>query len=221
MKNKTVDLSIVIGAYHEAKRIGKTLDELANFIKTNSVIKKLSVELVIVSADSNDKTHEIINAKLSKFKNNQFIRPGPKVGKGRDIRLGMLSAKGKAVIFMDADLATPLSYLPAFYALYLAGNDVVVATRDLKKHHPELLRRVLSITGNVIYRLLIGVWVEDSQCGFKLFSKNACKACFSSQTILGWGFDMEILSIAKIKNLKIITVRINDWRSVPGGKRRT
>jgi dolichyl-phosphate beta-glucosyltransferase len=214
---KQPDLSIVVPAYREEKRIGKTLDELAKFITTDKTMKYVDIEVIVVSANSPDKTHTIVERKAKLFTNFQFIKPGPKVGKGRDVRAGMLKAKGKAVIFMDADLATPLRHLPGFYKAFLDGAEVVVGTRNLKKHHPEFLRRMLSHTGNILFKILCGVWIEDSQCGFKLFSRRATSVCFKKMTILGWGFDMEVLTIARINGFRMQPIRINDWKSVPGG----
>lgn len=133
------DLSIVIPALNESKRIAKTLDKLALFIKNNKLIKSLIVEVIIVSADCIDDSHKIIRSKAELFDNFIFMKAGPVDGKGRDVRLGMLKARGKAVIFMDADLATPLKYLPIFYESYLSGNDVVVATRNLKNTTQSVL----------------------------------------------------------------------------------
>lgn len=213
----TVDFTILIPAYREEKRIGKTLDELAKFVKSNSVLSKLAVEVLVVAADAGDKTHQVVLGKKEKFTNLKLLKPGLKVGKGRDVQYGMLRAKGDAVIFMDADLATPLKYLPVFYTKFKEGGDVVIATRNLHKHHESFLRRSLSNTGNILFRIASGVWVEDSQCGFKLFSKNAAKTCFSNLQIKGWGFDMEVLAIARANKLKIVTHRIDDWVSVPEG----
>jgi dolichyl-phosphate beta-glucosyltransferase len=211
------DLSIVIPAYREAKRIGQSLDNLAGFMTDNAVMQPLNVEIIVVSADSDDDTHAIVHTKASKFKQLRLLTPGPKVGKGRDVRVGMLAAKGKAVLFMDADLATPLEHIVSFYQLYLSGCDIVAATRNLRRHHPQLWRRVLSVTGNILFRILCGTYTEDSQCGFKLFSRKAARLCFSRLTINGWGFDMEVLTIASIHGLSITNVRIDDWKSVPGG----
>ena len=109
--NSQPELTIVIPAYKEEKRIGRTLDELAIFLRNDQLLKTIAVEVLVVSADSADKTHEIVISKNNKFDMLTLLKPGPKVGKGRDVQLGMLRAKGKVVIFMDADLATPLSYL--------------------------------------------------------------------------------------------------------------
>jgi dolichyl-phosphate beta-glucosyltransferase len=212
------DLTIVIPAYCEEKRIGKTLDELADFIKKDRSLRDKQIEVVVVAADAPDKTHEVALARQQKFADFTLLRPGPKVGKGRDVQYGMLRAHGKAVIFMDADLATPLSHLPLCYRHHIeGGHDVVIATRNLRRHHPNFWRRLLSNCGNLIFRIASGVWVEDSQCGFKLFSRQAARDCFSRLTIMGWGFDMEVLAIAKARGLTTKTHRVNDWRSVPDG----
>jgi len=215
MKSKQPDLSIVIPALAEEKRIGKTLDTLAHFLQTDAVISKLYVEVVVVAADSTDKTHEIAQQKAKLFKQFTLLRPGPKVGKGRDVQYGMLRANGKAVLFMDADLATPLRYMARFYADYQAGADIVMGTRNLRKHHKSVLRRTIANAGNLLFRVAGGMWVEDSQCGFKLFSAAAAKLCFGRMTIQKWGFDMEILAIAKANHLSVQSHRINDWRDMP------
>jgi dolichyl-phosphate beta-glucosyltransferase len=216
-KNISFDLTIVIPAYHEELRIEKTLNELSQFIKKDRFFRDKSIEIIVVAADSTDKTHQMVESMKNKFKALRLLKPGSRVGKGRDVKYGMLRAKGKAVIFMDADLATPLKYLGKFYDCYSKGSDIVIATRNLHRHHPNMIRRLISNLGNLLYRLASGVWIEDSQCGFKLFSSNACQLCFSKLTILGWGFDMEILAIAKANKLKVKTYRINDWKAIPGG----
>jgi dolichyl-phosphate beta-glucosyltransferase len=215
--NTRPELSIVIPAYSEEKRIGQTLDKLAKYLNTEKMFKGKNVEVIVVSADSRDRTHAIVISKTKSFKKLTLLRPGERVGKGRDVQYGMLRAKGQAIIFMDADLATPLKYLAVFYLAFLKGSDVVIATRNLLKHHPNYLRRLLSNSGNLLFRFASGVWIEDSQCGFKLFSYKAAQTCFKKMTILGWGFDMEILAIAKANKLKMTSYRVNDWTSVPGG----
>lgn len=211
------DLTILIPALGEEKRIGATLDELAAFLKHDPFFKTKDIELIVVSADAPDRTHEIVESKSALFKKYhfQFLKPGPKLGKGRDVQYGMLRARGKIVIYMDADLATPLHHLEKFYKACERGSDVVIGTRNLLKHHPSVFRRMISNGGNMLFRIVGGVWVEDSQCGFKMFNERACHICFSKMTIQKWGFDMEILAIAKANGMKITCFRIKDWRSVP------
>jgi dolichyl-phosphate beta-glucosyltransferase len=212
---KQPDLTIVIPALHEESRIGKTLDDLARFLQTDSSLKTKRVEVLVVAADTTDKTHMIAVSKKSKFNNFRLLKPGPPIGKGRDVQFGMLAAKGKAILFMDADLATPLYYLPIFYDAFQAGNDVVIGSRDLRKHHPGMQRRIVSNIGNILFKVAGGVWIEDSQCGFKLFSHKATDLCFSKMTIMGWGFDMEVLAIAEANKLHILPIRIKEWVDKP------
>lgn len=214
---RNTDLSIVIPAYREAKRIGGTLDELADFLKSDEMLSKLIIEVLVVVADAPDDTVGVALSRQKKFKDFSVLQPGQKVGKGRDVQYGMLRAKGDAVVFMDADLATPLRHLPKFYKAYLRGFEVIIAARNLRRHHPSVARRLLSNAGNMLFRIAGGVWLEDSQCGFKMFTRDAAQLCFSKLSILGWGFDMEVLAIAKTNKLKIRSYRVNDWRSVPEG----
>jgi len=217
MSKSLYDLSIVIPAFSEEKRIGKTLDELSRYLKKEKLFRSMTVEVLVVSADSPDRTWEIVLAKRKKFAKLTLLKPGPKVGKGRDVQYGMLRAKGSTIMFMDADLATPLRYLPTFYKAIGEKGDIVIGTRNLLKHHPNYIRRLISNGGNILFRIAGGAWIEDSQCGFKMFTKEAAQVCFSKLTILGWGFDMEVIAIAKANRFKIKSYRINDWRSVPEG----
>jgi dolichyl-phosphate beta-glucosyltransferase len=209
------DLSIVIPAYREENRIGNTLDELAEFLNQNVFFKKKNVEVIIVAADTSDNTHKIVRLKHSLFKQLTLLKPGPHFGKGRDVQYGMLRATGKYAVFMDADLATPLSHLEEFYATCEQEIDIVIGTRDLFHYREEFMRNLFSVLGNWLYRFANGIQVEDTQCGFKMFSHKAAQICFSKLSIMGWGFDLEILAIAKANNLTIAPIRLNDWEDKP------
>lgn len=209
------DLTIVIPAYREAKRIGKTLDELETFLSEDELMRGLGVEVIVVSADSPDDTHAIVESKRHRFADLTLLKPGPKLGKGRDVQYGMLRSNGAAVMFMDADLATPLRHLPQFYKAFTKGSEVIIATRNLRKHHDNAVRIMLSNIGNLLFRIAGGLWIEDSQCGFKMFSQRAAQVCFGKLTIMKWGFDMEVLAIAKANRFKIKMYRVNDWRAMP------
>lgn len=212
------DLTLVIPAYREEKRIPKTFDILANFLDHDSYFAKKHVEVLVVSASAGDRTHEIVEANARRFRDFTFIKPGPHAGKGRDVRAGMLAARGKVILFMDADLSTPLHHVKSFYNYYLQGAaDVIIGTRGTHRYGHSLLRLIISNLGNVAYRLVGGVWVEDSQCGFKLFSNKAAKVCFSKLKIIGWGFDMEVLTAAKANHFSIKTIPIDDWQAMPEG----
>jgi len=212
---KQPDLSIVIPAFHEEKRIGQTLEELEVFLDHDEFFMVKDVEVVVVVADSPDKTNEIVTAKQGLFQHFVFLKPGPEVGKGRDVQYGMLRASGKLAVFMDADLATPLHHVQQFYEACAEGNDVVIGTRNLLTYRSNVFRGLFASFGNLLYRIAGGMWIEDTQCGFKMFTERARKLCFSKLTILGWGFDIELLAIAQANGLKIKTFRIDDYKNMP------
>lgn len=213
------DLSIVIPAYCEERRIGKTLDTLATFLKQDPFAKKLNVEVIVIAANAPDRTHEIISVKQRLFISDHIsfscLKPGPRVGKGRDVQYGMLRANGNIVMFMDADLATPLHNVQTFYEACNRGSDVVVGTRDLFQYRSNKLRNLFSGFGNRLYQMVSGIHIEDTQCGFKMFSHDAAQLCFSKLSILGWGFDLEVLTIAKANHLTVTPIRIDDWEDKP------
>ncbi len=173
------------------------------------------LEVIVVAAEGHDKTQAIVKSKMKQFTRITLLEPGPRVGKGRDVKYGIQRSSGALVMFMDADLATPLVHLREFYELCTHGNDIVIGTRDLRIYRSSSIRRIVSFFGNVLFKLCGGIWIEDSQCGFKMFTKAAAELCFSEQQIVGWTFDMELLTIAKTNHLKVATRRINDWRDVP------
>lgn len=212
-----IDLSVVVPAYAEGSRLGATLEALAKYLRTTPVISRLATEIIVVAADAPDNTKTVARQSADLFSNFRLVEPGPKIGKGRDVQAGMLAATGDAILFMDADMATPLNHILDFWERYRQGSQLVYATRNIYKHHPLLLRRLVSVCGNKLFKLLSGINTEDTQCGFKLFSNDAAQICFERLTVMGWGFDMEVLTIAAVNHLKIQAVRIDDWRDVAGG----
>ncbi len=209
------DLSIVIPAYCEERRIGATLRELATYLKHDPFCQHKIIEVLVVAADAPDKTHQIVTDQQPLFDDLKLLKPGPKVGKGRDVQYGMLRASGAAVLFMDADLATPLHHIEYFHEAIQQGNDMVIGTRNLLAYRANALRNTFSYVGNLLYQVFSTIHVEDTQCGFKMFSHQACSACFSKLTILGWDFDVELLAIAKVNGLSIKSRRIDDWVDQP------
>lgn len=206
-------LSIIVPAYQEAARIEPTLDRLADFINKYD-LKEL--EVLVVVADSPDGTLELAKRKAGLFKNFRVVSSGPKVGKGRDVRTGMMEAAGEYKLFMDADLATPLHHIKTVLDKIDDGAEVIIAVRNLSLIHTGL-RKYVSSLGNLLVQLLLLPGVNDSQCGFKAFSAEAADNLFKRQTILGWGFDMEILAIAKMLNYKIDQIQVPDWSDKPNG----
>jgi len=202
--------SIIIPAFEEEDFIANTLSRLCDYLKRDAQIWD-ETEVIVVVANSSDKTAELARINGHFFKHFKLIEPGPKLGKGRDVKSGMLAAQGKYRLFMDADLATPLHHIvPAFKELD-EGFDVVMGERNLWKVHKLFHRRIMSAVGNRVVRTLLGLKYGDTQCGFKAFTAQASEDLFSRQTIMGWGFDIEILAIARERGLKVKRHYVEDW----------
>lgn len=212
---KKPHLSIIIGALNEASIIGGNLDQLSSFLQTDDIMRTLSVEVVMVVARCRDNTLEIVKNKVPYFQNLRILQPGDPIGKGRDISAGMITAKGDLRIFMDADLATPLEYLPLFYNhAKQYQSHVIIGTRNIRTHHSSKLRKFVSIGGNLLFRWLLKSSLPDTQCGFKLFTKEAAIHCFENLSISSWIFDMEVLYKAKCAQIEVAQIFIPDWKDI-------
>lgn len=210
MSSTPIDLSIIIPAYMEAEVIESTLRNLAAFLATREYGE---VEVVVVVPDSSDGTADLAAGQSHLFKHFRIVKPGPRVGKGRDVRAGIFEAKGKYKLFMDADLATPLHHIDEVKTHIMDTHAPVgIAIRDLVSTHKTFIRKIMTRGGNLLIQLLLLPGLKDTQCGFKVFESNAADEIFSRMTILGWGFDIEILAIARMLGYHITTFETPDWR---------
>jgi dolichyl-phosphate beta-glucosyltransferase len=203
------DLSIILPAYMEAQGIAQTLDRLAAFLETHEYGE---VEVLVVVADSPDGTARIAESKSSLFQSFRVIHAGPRAGKGRDVRLGMFEAEGRYRLFMDADLATPLEHLDEVQQLINGGAEVGIAVRNLVKIHSGLMRKCITKVGNILAQIILLPGFKDTQCGFKFFEAKAVEEIFSRMTILGWGFDLEILAVARKLGYEVDVIETPDWK---------
>lgn len=206
-------LSIIIPAYQEAKRIERSLTALAAYL---SLHDHTDTEVIVVVADSPDGTARLASGKAPLFTQFRVVPAGPRAGKGRDVRVGMIEARGAYKLFMDADLSTPLENIETVRRLIEDKPEVIIGVRDLTRSHAGL-RKVLSSTGNLLVRYTLLPDIEDTQCGFKAFSAEAAEELFRRQTILKWGFDMEILAIARMLGYHIAQIEVPDWSDEPDG----
>jgi len=210
-----VELSIVIPAYNEARRIGVTLETLSDHLQAHHEDLG-TVEVIVVVARGHDRTADLARNAADEFETLRVLDAGTPAGKGRDVRLGMRAAEGRYRLFMDADLATPLHHLESVAALMREDADVIVGVRDLRQTHHGL-RKIISNFGNRLVRRLLDVDIRDTQCGFKAFRAPVADDLFGRQTILGWGFDIEILALAVRRGYRIETLPIDDWQDIAGG----
>jgi glycosyltransferase involved in cell wall biosynthesis len=209
-----VALSVVIPAFAEARYLPATLRALRGFLAERDWLA--STEVVVVTADAADGTPALAREGLAAFPHAQHVEPGAKVGKGRDVRAGMLAARGEIVLFMDADLATPLGYVEPAVARVRAGHDVVIGRRDLGRMHKTLGRRVTSQLSNYLVRAVLLPGIADTQCGFKAFHGSIVAELFGPLETMGWGFDLEILVRARAAGAAIAELDVPDWADPKG-----
>lgn len=203
-----VKLSIVVPAYNEAGLITDSLQKLHKAI--GQYLDPATTEVIVVSADSPDNTADVAEKSADLFRYFSVVRPGPRVGKGRDVRAGILAAKGEYRMFMDADMATPLRHLEQVAEFMKSNGQVAIGSRHLGQIHTGL-RKYISKFGNILVRTVLTPGIEDSQCGFKVFRADCARVMFKRLTIMGWGFDMELLVIARVHKYKIDKFIIDDW----------
>lgn len=215
MSDARPTLSVVVPAFREAPYLANTFDALFGYLDARAMLR--DTEVIVVTPDSPDETESIARRYIRRFPRNVHLYTGKKVGKGRDVRTGMLSATGEFVVFMDADLATPLSHLDPMLTA-LQQYDVVIGFRDLTKMHSGASRAFSSKLANVLVQelLLPGIW--DSQCGFKGFRSRFVTPLFGPLSTKRWGFDIEVLVRARKLGCSIHQLPIFDWNDPKGSK---
>lgn len=201
-------LSIVIPAYNEGGRKGKelrkNLADIARYLDKRNV----SYEVVAVSDGSKDNTVEVFREFSGMIKNLVIIDRKVNRGKWYSVREGYMKARGEYRLLTDADGATAITNLEDFWPLMRKGEDVIIGSRDLKaakilKHQPKW-KEFLGDAGNVLIKALVGLWgIDDTQCGFKVFSEKAVKDIVPQMKVDRWGGDFEMLMLAKRKGYKI------------------
>lgn len=207
-------LSVIIPAYNEEKRISATLLDIHKYLFKQDY----DYEIIVVSDGSTDNTVKVARG-LKEVENLRVIDNTKNNGKGYVVKQGMLEAKGEYKLFMDADNSTTINHLDKFWPYIQEGYDVVIGSIEIKgaKIHEEAAwyRRLLGKYAKYIIRIVAGLWeIKDSQRGFKLFTAKAAEKIFPKQTIMRWGFDIEILVLAKKMGFRIKEVPVN-WRN-PG-----
>ena len=209
-------LSIIIPAYNEAERIPETLLDMDK--RLDGV--EYSYEIVVVSDGSTDNTAEVVNNMKKVVRNLKLIDLHENQGKGGTVRQGMLLSAGTIRLFTDADNSTSIDQFEKMMPLFKEGRDVVIGSRTIagaQLDPPEsVFRRCAGKALNLVVQALLlpGIW--DTQCGFKAFTEDAAKKVFMASSIPGWGFDVEVLTLAKKMGYTIQEVPVhwvNDIRS--------
>ncbi len=205
-------LSLIIPAYQEEATIGATLEQLAEHINRSNYP---ATEVIVAIGRSSDRTFEVAMEKRELFDNFVVINDIMPHTKGNNVQTAMLAARGLYCIYMDADLATPLHHIDEMLRL-LEKHEIVNGQRGIKHIHKGH-RKFISTFGNLLVRAILLPGFKDTQCGFKGFRNSAAKQLFARQRIESWGFDMEILAMAKSMRYRIAQLPIPDWRDMEGG----
>lgn len=203
-------LSIVIPAFNESARLRSTLPVLIAHVADRDA------EIIVVDDGSDDDTALVAGAILGTF-SGQVIRLPENRGKGAAVRAGVAAARGEAVLFMDADLATDLEALPTVLKA-LEDADVVVGSRAVDGaivYQGTRERALMGRAFNRMVRMLTGLEVHDTQCGFKAFRARVAKLLFAMSRVDGFAFDAEMLDYARILGFRIAEVPVV-WTAVRG-----
>lgn len=204
------NLSVIIPAYNEERRLGANLVSVMDFLNTNYP----SHELVIVNDGSTDNT-----AQVAAQKKVRLISYSPNRGKGFATKTGVLASRGDIVLFMDADLSTPLEEIPKILKS-LHSADIVIGSRGKTKSQihkrPPLFRQLASLIFDQIKYAMVGLrQFSDTQCGFKAFRGPVARHLFSQCLVDRFMFDVEILYLAEKAHLRILEMPVA-WADVPG-----
>jgi glycosyltransferase involved in cell wall biosynthesis len=193
----TPQLSIVIPAYNESARIERTVERVLSCVEAQG----WDAEVLVVDDGSTDQTADIVQHWMERYPRLHLIKNDGNRGKGYSVRNGLLQASGEIVMFTDADLSAPMEEAERLFAAIEQGADVAIGSRWLEKArqtiHQPLYRRFFGRCFNWVTRTVMGLPFKDTQCGFKAFRRSAAQVIFRLQRIERWGFDPEILFIAR------------------------
>jgi glycosyltransferase involved in cell wall biosynthesis len=207
--------SIVIPAYNEGERLGPTLETVLNFVRQQG----WDVEVIVVNDGSRDNTAEIVRKLAVKDPLLRLVENPGNRGKGYSVRHGMLAARGEIIAFSDADLSSPIEEMPKLLEALAAGADIAIGSRwlraELQTQRQSLHRQLFGRIFNALNRVILGLRFKDTQCGFKAFTRRAAQTILPLQHIERWGFDPEILFLARKFGFRVEEVPVH-WGHAGG-----
>ena len=200
--------SIVIPAYNESARLGASLEKVLAYVHAQG----WDAEVIVVNDGSGDDTAEIVRRFAAKDPILKLLdNPGNR-GKGYSVRNGVLQAQGRLILFSDADLSSPIEEAPKLLNALEAGADIAIGSRwlhaETQTQRQPLHRQLFGRIFNLLLRVSLGLQFADTQCGFKAFKRAAALAIFPLQKIERWGFDPEILFLARKMGFKVQEVPV-------------
>jgi dolichyl-phosphate beta-glucosyltransferase len=202
------DLSIIIPSYNEEARLPETLRRIAEYLPTLG----LRTEVLVVDDGSTDRTAAVAESFRGKLSGLRVLSNGPNRGKGYSVRHGMLESQGDMVLFTDADLSAPIEESSKLLSALNNGYDVAIGSRAMDRSlistHQSIFREFAGIIFNKIVRIVLRLPFVDTQCGFKAFRRERTQIIFEQQRIEGFGFDPELLYLARHHGLRAIEIPV-------------
>ena len=200
--------SIVIPAYNEGARLAATLERVLAYVAQQGG----DTEVIVVNDGSRDNTAEIVRQFAAGNPALRLVENPGNRGKGFSVRNGMLHARGQVVIFTDADLSSPIEEVSKLLLALNSGADIAIGSRwlqsGLQTQRQSLHRQLFGRIFNLLLRITLGLHFKDTQCGFKAFTSRAAQTIFPLQQIERWGFDPEILFLARKFGFKVSEVPV-------------
>ena len=200
--------SIVIPAYNESVRLRPTLHALLGHIQEQN----WDAEILVVNDGSTDDTAEIVREYGRSHPEVVLVENPGNRGKGYSVRNGMLHARGDICLFTDADLSSPITEAQKLFDAISQGTDIAIGSRwlrtELQTERQPLYRQAFGRIFNLALRVILGLHFTDTQCGFKAFRRDAAQRIFPLQKIERWGFDPEILFLARRAGLRVEEVPV-------------
>ncbi|MDY0126192.1 MAG: glycosyltransferase family 2 protein [Anaerolineaceae bacterium] len=208
-------LSLILPAHNEAERLPHSLKLVQEFINRQTY----ESEVLVIENASADDTAKVVEGYQASFPQLKMIRL-EQGGKGNAIRAGMQAARGEYRFMADVDFSMPVEEISKFLPPNLAETQVAIASREQagsKRIAEPFYRHLIGRVFNGLVRILVLPGLQDTQCGFKCFSAEAAEQIFPKQTLNGWSFDVEVLTIARELGFKVLEVPIT-WTYQPGSR---
>ena len=202
--------SIVIPAYNESERLELSIPKVLEYVRE----RDLQAEIIVVNDGSRDTTADVVRRFAGSHASVLLVENPGNRGKGYSVRNGMLHARGAVALFTDADLSSPINEADKLLAALSGGADVAIGSRwlqrELQTERQPLYRQLYGRLFNLGLRLVLGLGYKDTQCGFKAFNRRAVDTVFTRQHIERWGFDPELLFLARKFRLRTAEVPV-EW----------
>ncbi|HET9402811.1 MAG TPA: dolichyl-phosphate beta-glucosyltransferase [Candidatus Acidoferrales bacterium] len=207
MSDASPELSIVIPSYNEELRLPRTLERVRAWICAAAI----TAEVIVVDDGSTDGTARVVTERAATWPELRLVSNPGNRGKGYSVRHGALEGRGRILLFTDADLSAPIDEAPKLLDA-LKTHDAAIGSRGLDRRvievHQSKLRELAGMVFNLIVRVTLGLSFADTQCGFKAFQRDRCIILFQKQRIERFGFDPELLYLARKNGLSVAEIPV-------------